>query len=523
MPDDRLQELADRLAAAGVRHAFGVTGSGASLSLIAALAARGVRYLPVSHEAAGAMMAGATTAVGGRPAVSISIKGPGLANALPGIAANAFENRPAVSVAEAFGPAVPSYRKHKRLDHAGLLALVVKGSLTLDRLAALPALLDLAAGEAPGPVHLELCDGDHDADRLPESGGSAARATPIDSSAFDEAVNAIRSAAKPIVVAGSLAVRRGYGPLLESLGLPVFTTAAAKGLVDESLPHAAGVFTGDGKALAPESSLPAEADLVIGVGLRNTELLSPKPFGRRTILLDEIDADMSDGLGGELVLADAAGTRHVLEQLPGKAWGADLVAAAVRRMRDALLADGWSAPAAIELLNARPPGTTLVTDTGSFCTVAEHLWRAGGRREYLGSSNGRYMGTSIPTAVGAAVATPGRPVVCLVGDGGVRMHVAEIRLAVAERLPVCFVLMSDGRFGSVAAAAGPLGAAVPRAVGVDGASWWRAVEAMGCDACRAEDASAFEAALAAWAGDRPLFVEAPFEPAAYAAMTRELR
>ena len=42
MSDDRLAQLADRLAAAGVRHAFGVTGSGASLSLIAALAAHNV-------------------------------------------------------------------------------------------------------------------------------------------------------------------------------------------------------------------------------------------------------------------------------------------------------------------------------------------------------------------------------------------------------------------------------------------------------------------------------------------------
>jgi acetolactate synthase-1/2/3 large subunit len=341
MPDDRLDQLADRLAAAGVRHAFGVTGSGASLSLIAALAARGVRYLPVSHEAAGAVMAGAATAAGGRPAVSISIKGPGLANALPGIAANAFEHRPALSIAEAFGPAVPAFRRHKRLDHAGLLAPVVKGSLTLDRLADLPALLDLAAAEVPGPVHLELCDGGENNHEHGGGRGSArpsgVGAVPTDPRTLDEAIRAVRSATRPVVVAGSLALRRGYGPRLESLGVPVFTTAAAKGLVDESLPHAAGVFTGDGKSLAPESSLLAEADLVLGVGLRNAELLSPKPFGRRTILLDEVDAGLSDGLGGDLVLADAAETRHVLEQLAGRGWGADLVTAAVRRMRDALL------------------------------------------------------------------------------------------------------------------------------------------------------------------------------------------
>ncbi|HEX8914059.1 MAG TPA: thiamine pyrophosphate-dependent enzyme [Humisphaera sp.] len=549
MSQDRLQHLAETLAAAGTRHAFGVTGSGQSLSLIAALEARGVAYHPASHEAAAAMMAGAVTAATGAPAVSISIKGPGLSNMLPGIAANAFENRPALSISEAFGPGVPSYRKHKRLDHGGLLAPVVKGSLTLDRAADLPALLALAAAEVPGPVHLDLSDGG-----AAVAAGPADAARAADRSAIDGAIAAIRAAARPVIIAGSLAARRGYGPLLTVPGVPVFTTAAGKGAVDESLPQAAGVFTGDGKSLTAEATLIAEADLVVGVGLRNTELLSPKPFGRRTILLDEVDGGLSEGLGGELVVARAEDVQEVLRELHlvGREWGSDRIRAIDAALRTRLLSAGaWSAPAAVDLLN-RPTAWwaanafTLVADTGSFCTVAEHLWRAGPARSYLGSSNGRYMGTGLPTAVGAACAsaarsasgtsspprplgaladarvTPrGAPVVCLVGDGGIRMHVAELRLAVAERLPLCVVLMSDGRFGSVACAAGPL--AGHRAVGVDGASWWRAAEAMGCDAVQVESMTAFGRALDTWRADGPLFIEAVFEPEAYAAMTKDVR
>src|SRR3990167_4959990 len=63
---EQLSRLAERLVEHGLAHAFGVTGSGASLRLITELEARGVRYLPTSHEAAAAIMAGAGRRAGGR-------------------------------------------------------------------------------------------------------------------------------------------------------------------------------------------------------------------------------------------------------------------------------------------------------------------------------------------------------------------------------------------------------------------------------------------------------------------------
>src|SRR4030095_4491817 len=97
--------------------------------------------------------------------------------------------------------------------------------------------------------------------------------------------------------------------------------------------------------------------------------------------------------------------------------------------------------------------TTLVVDTGAFCTVAEHVWQAATPANFVASANGRYMGTSLPMAIGASLAKPQTEILCITGDGGIRPFWAEIKIAVAERLPICFLLMSDGRSGRIVAAA----------------------------------------------------------------------
>src|SRR6185295_6967163 len=83
----------------------------------------------------------------------------------------------------------------------------------------------------------------------------------------------VAKAERPLVIAGTLAIRAGWSQALSKLTIPVFTTAAAKGLIDESLPHAGGVYTGVGLDLAPERALLPECDLVIGLGLRTNEVL----------------------------------------------------------------------------------------------------------------------------------------------------------------------------------------------------------------------------------------------------------
>ena len=82
---ERIELLATLLVENGLRYVFGVTGSGSSLRLITELETRGVPYYPAAHEASAALMAGAVTRASGQLSASVSIKGPGLANMVPGI------------------------------------------------------------------------------------------------------------------------------------------------------------------------------------------------------------------------------------------------------------------------------------------------------------------------------------------------------------------------------------------------------------------------------------------------------
>ena len=132
------------------------------------------------------------------------------------------------------------------------------------------------------------------------------------------------------------------------------------------------------------------------------------------------------------------------------------------------------------------------------------------------------MGVSIPSAVALAICKPGLPVFCVVGDGGIRMYPAEIKLAVQENLAVCFILMTDGRYGSVACTQ-EAKTKSRRAVTVSQPSWVKSIEAMGCEAYVVESESALAKVVQTWDRTRPLFIEATFDPESYGTMTESLR
>jgi acetolactate synthase-1/2/3 large subunit len=504
-----LAALADALAFEGVRAIFGIPGSGPSLQLITRLEGRGVPFYGASHEASAAIMAGAFGKRSRTLGCSVSIRGPGLGNTLAGVLTNHYENRATLSIAET------STAAHKRLDHAAAAATVVKAYATLgDPAATVHALASAARDEIPGPVHLDLCAGDPVVLRTPVPRTPAPR---LD----DRVRRLLEQSRRPVVIAGSLATRRSWGARLGALRLPVFTTFTAKGVVDERGPYAAGVFTGDGKGLAPERVLLPEADLVVGLGLRAGEILRSPSCPCPVVILDAVPGD--PGLGTSHIVSHAADGDFdaALAVLATREWGAARVAEAVGAMRRRLLADAWLPARAFEALReAVPDIACFVADTGWFCTIAEHLWPAPAADAFLASANGRSMGTGLPMAIGAALADRGRPTICAMGDGGVRMYIADLRLAVEERLPALFLLLSDGRLGSVATDP----ALSRRATRVAGASWFRVAEAMDCPGHQVKDVDGLLAALARWRwSEGPLFVEAVFDPDRYAAMTRDIR
>ena len=133
------------------------------------------------------------------------------------------------------------------------------------------------------------------------------------------------------------------------------------------------------------------------------------------------------------------------------------------------------------------------------------------------------MGTAVPMAVAAALGDPNTPTVAVLGDGGIGMYLADARLAVRHRLPLLFVLMTDGGFGSIRARAQREGLTVSPLT-IDDPSWLPTFESLRFPATRAESEQALADALADWApSEGPAYIEIPFEPDAYGAMLNGIR
>jgi acetolactate synthase-1/2/3 large subunit len=133
------------------------------------------------------------------------------------------------------------------------------------------------------------------------------------------------------------------------------------------------------------------------------------------------------------------------------------------------------------------------------------------------------MGTAIPTAIGVAIASHKKRIVCIMGDGGVRPYIAEIKLAVQERLQILFILMSDGRYGTVTLS-GIENNFSARAVMIDAPSWRRAIEAMGCPSASINSENGLVNSIKKWSsGIGPMFLELQFDADKYASAAKRLR
>lgn len=506
-------ELAADIHERGTRVVFGITGSGQTLSLLDELEKVGVESVRTHFEGSAALMAGTVGRLSGRAGVAFSIKGPGLANMVPGLAASSLESFPLVAICEAYSPLAPR-KAHKWIDQALLVGAIAKGERFAEGSGNFSRMADWAEAEVPGPVILQLT-----AERNGES--RAIPATIVAAPTSTDLLALVERAQRPVVVAGTLAIRQGWQAKLAALHLPVFSTAAAKGVVDEFAPHAAGIFTGVGLGLTPERRILPQADLVIGLGLRPAECLAQKPFGCASVNVDP--AVVAESAAFSFAATSPGIPPGFWELLGSKSWGLDLLEQAHEQLRARMLIDFLPGRAFASIAAVLGRTVRLVMDTGNFCTIGEHGWRAPSADLCLLSGQGRYMGTCVPMAIGAAAHDKATPLVAVAGDGGIAMFLAEARIAVERKLPILFVLMSDGRFGSIAGRALREGLTL-KPIDIAAPSWIAPMAALGMPAWQARDARRLHDALSAWRpAEGPGYLEICFDADKCQRMCDEIR
>ena len=504
--------LADGIATATSGPVFGIPGGGASLDLLDALERNGSAFVRTHFEGSASLMAGTLGRMSGKPGVCLSIKGPGLANMVPGLAASALEGFPLLAICEAFPRDTTWRERHKGMNHSALVAAVSKGSFGLAGRHVVENASALATAEAPGPVVLNLND-----DEAPPSTPSRER-----DEATDNVMRHVEMAHTPVVIAGSLAIRSAWSNRLKNLTVPVFVTASAKGALDESLPYAAGVYTGVGLEHTPEYAVLPAADLVIGLGLRANEVLAAKAFSCPSVNIDPVESDRSFRFAAT---ARTESVDPVLDALTTTDWGADLIAKALAGLDAALLSAGFLPARVFAAITSHFSGRVRgVFDTGHFCTIAEHVWRPSRSDFCLMSGQGRYMGTGLPMAIAAAEHDSSTPTIAVLG-GRWDWHVPwqKQKIAAERGLPLLIVLLSDGGYGSVRGRAIRDGLTETPLI-VDQPSWLAAIDGMGIPGIVVSSEDGLVSALQSWdPTSGPGYLEISFDTDAYQAMVNGVR
>lgn len=510
-----LSRVAAEIHGAGIRHVFGIPGGGTSLGLFDALGDHGIEVHVTQFEGTAAVMAGTLGRITGVAHPAVSIKGPGLANMASGLAACALESLPVVALAEAYPSGGSKTTTHKAMDHQLLTAAISKGRRALARTG--PSYTDVAAWaqrETPGPVLFEL----------PSALAKNEQPIPTEhKSRKGPALPAIlETSQRPVVVAGTIAARRGWAEALSALSIPVFSTAAAKGVVDERAPHSAGVLTGVGLDLAPEAKLLANADLIVGFGLRASELLAYGSFPCPVINVDD------DTLGHQKTwvsqTVSAARWPQVFDILNGKEWGIDEIDLCRRFLMGKLVTQEFLPAQVYQILHAHfGRDIRLAVDTGYFCTVGEHVWLSESVGSWLGAGQSRYMGLATPMALATSIQSRDVPTILVTGDGGIGMYLGELKMAVEMQLPLLVLLMSDGGFGSIRTRAIRDGLNQAPLIFPE-RSWVATMDGLGFAATTCANGSQLESGLRNWSPTQgPGFIEAKFDSDSYQSMLEGVR
>lgn len=449
--------LADAVAEAGASVAFGLPGGGPNLDVIDALTNNDVRFVLAHAETSACIMASVYGLLVGRPAVAVVTRGPGAASAVNGAAQATLDRHPLILVTDTVPVGSADRVAHQQLDQLAMFDPAVKAGATVGAASDTQGLVDLIQfANAPrrGAVHL-----DYDASATGVGRRTPATVAPRSSAPatdlvgqLDGVARRIARASRPVVILGLDAVDHAarLRPVLERFGAPVLTTYQAIGTIDTEHRCAGGLFTNG----ASERPLLDQADLIIAIGLDSVELI-PAPWtivapvlSLATVAADDkylpITTEVVGDLG-ELATIALGGRDHGWAPTAGSTHRESVR----RSINGHDLGDRRSGPALsptelVEAAIARTPrDATITVDAGAHFLAIMPLWPVADARRLLISNGLATMGYAVPAAIGAAIARPGSPVLCLVGDGGLGMTLAEIETISRLNLPITIVVFND--------------------------------------------------------------------------------
>jgi acetolactate synthase-1/2/3 large subunit len=468
---DQLARLLERERIGAV---FGIPGGTISPLNDALLDVPSIKTIVTRHESEAVFAAAGYAMTAGTVGVVFVTSGPGLTNALTGLAAVKCDRIPVVILAgevprplQGKGALQDGSAHHLNMQNVTRSLAKAVFEVAEGKTAALrvEAALRLAKDGIPGPVVVTL-PLDVLTSVVPMSASAVARAVP--SFSFDEHILAgihgrLIDEPRPLLFAGS-GTRGGDAPklllqLAEKYRLPVVTTPKSKGVFPEGHPLSLGVFGIGGHPSALRYVSEGIGTLLaVGTGLGDLATEGFRDELRPARALIHVDMDPTV-IGrhypadiGLVAPADAFFAamleRELTEPLvrPHRSFG---VATHADPEVERTGSEGRIAPsrAMLELQRALPKNTRFIVDSGEHFLFAVQYLTLAEPDQFIALTGLGAMGSSIGLALGAKLADPARPVCVIIGDGGMTMTGLELLDAVAHKVPLVVAVINDERLG----------------------------------------------------------------------------
>ena len=466
------EALVKALVSEGVEVVFGIPGI-QMYGIIAAMRDEpNIRLISTRHEQATTHMADGYSRVSGKPGVALVVPGVGMYNAASGLATAYARSSPVLMIAGQIsrgqiGKNVGAV--HEVLDQADIVRPVTKWRRQVMRPREIPdavreAFRQMRTGR-PRPVLIEV---------PPEAGVEQEEVelrSPAPVSRIVPSPEQLREAARVIVQSRLPLIYAGGGvaqsdaeealvKLAEATNIPVVTSTGGKGTIPDSHPLSYGsCFSPEGEKQEMNQlfEVMQSADVVIGIGARFS---LGNPAGESSLLLNinVDDSELTRIQSNCMPLhGDARATIEALLPLLIEAGAGDRpspaeAVTAARRLiayYDIRLKEPqYAVLEAIQ--NSIPEDAIIVWDVTQFGYYARTHYQVNRPKTYIDSGYSFNLGYAFPTALGAKVAHPGRPVLCMAGDGGFMFNASELSTAVKYDIPVVTVVFRNDSYGNVA-------------------------------------------------------------------------
>ena len=478
--------IAECLRQEGVEKVFGQCGH-TNYALIDACHKLGIEYVSFRHEQQAVHAADAYFRVSHRLAVVNVHLSPGLTNALTGVATAAADCTPMVVIAGN----TPSYH-HAREPHQGIrfhadasqgdiFRPICKRVWRVDDPKFLPDVMPRAlnvaqtgrSGAVLVDVPMDVFSGQVTNDPVTLARRPEYRRVVAPDDGVAEAAHLLKEAQRPVIFAGNGVTLSEASVelvrLAELLDVPVATTLMAKGVFPERHRLSLGMTGIWGTRAANETTLEADVILAIGTGFAEADCSSWDPkytFAIPPSKLIQIDIDPQEiGKIYPVEVGLVGDAKATLRHLLGHVDGARPSRSAARLATIDARKHGWAMelresqddggtpihPARLlkEIAEAAPDNAIYVTDVGWNKNGAGQQLLTDRPQSFITSGGMATMGFSPAAAIGAKLAAPDRPVICLVGDGGLISVVGALTTAVELGVPVVWVLFNNFCFSTI--------------------------------------------------------------------------